>query len=551
MYRYYKFVALISGVACVALMLTARADEQPPLAGDKRVSTWVDDQYKFAFKWILENIVGAKTLLFNIPDDRGLPGAVIAAPSVVLDSTRGAGEVQNYNWNWKRDAATTMRLVVRLIGDGSFDSWPVSARVGLLKNYVNFCETEQLAHLMPNGEFELGHAKSNLRGEKYEGPWGYPQNDGPPLQNIVLDEIIRLLSAKKIVDPALRVTTLRVFRRNVTYILKNYDKAAVERWEEVKAKSHFSILLEERKALLVALSTMDNLTPVERALSPYTADQLKTAVKEIETLIEKRHLSKERGYILADFETINDESLVRDKKSQLDMQVIMSSLLTNKFWEMHEDTYMSPSDPWVRATFNKLREQFVEKYAINKNGIDPATGERIRGVAFGRYPEDRQHFKGSPWFITSFAAVQSLLWDAMYIHEKKHVTITDLDRGYFLALNTGLTAEDLGAGHAQPLVITENDPRFAKIINGLVKFAKETYYRATVHGGDGHHLTEVFDPWDGHQFGIEGLTWTYVESMKTIRMLWRAQNQFHIDLHLALPNKAVDCVKIIAEPVTQ
>jgi hypothetical protein len=513
------------------------ATDETKKPGNLRLRDYLEDHVPYAIQMILHNITGAQTIISQIPETRGLPGAVIAAPSVVHDADRG--ETQNYNDRWKRDSAIVMRFIFRLMQNGELSILSNKQKEQFIKDYVTFCQKEHAAHLLPDGSYELGHAKVNLMAEKNPKPWGYPQNDGPPLENFALYEALHVLDKYRISNAAMTGQILELFNRNIDYILKNYMKPAVERWEEVKAESHFSILVEMRAALQLAL-TLDN---EKSGIINASAADIQTAMTAIETLITKNHVGPD-GVIKAHHNLINNGSLVRDKKTALDSQVLMTSVNVNKYWEMHkgDNLFYHPSHPSMRATFQRLAVAFQEKYSVNKNGIDPHTRERLRGIAFGRYPEDSQHFGGAPWFITTFAAVQYLLWDSLFIKANGYVEITNVDLPYFLSL--GLTVDDLQLTPEIKELVTQKSVflfrlnagsnGYVKVIKAIVKLAKETFYRASIHEGN-KGLTEVFNGNHGTKDGIKDLTWSYVEFVKTVRLMRRAQSDYGVPVTIDIP----------------
>lgn len=498
-----------------------------------RLSEHMLSQLTHSLQRVLENFVGAEDLVFCNPSQalRGLPGAIIAAPCVVEDHARG--EVQDYMWRWKRDAAIVMRFLVRIMTKGELDALPSAQKFALLQAYVHFCEREQLAHRTVDG-FDLGHAKVTLFGDRNLKPWGYPQNDGPPLETIALFEILKLGQAIAPGNLEFQRVLSRVLERNVVYMLKNYDKPSVERWEEVKAGSHFSILAETYVAL-------DSAVRASRLLDPSVRPQLDIVAIEnarmaIAHRIHDRHLQVSPTQILSHVDLILDGSLVRNKVSALDTQVLMTSIAINKYWEMgSSELFYPPSHPLMRATFQRLRDAFTEKYVINQKGVDNLTGEPLRGVLFGRYPEDGQHFGGAPWFITTLVSAQYLLWDAIFI-KTHHLEITDADVAYFRALPSRLPKELIVPGKYDA-----NSQIAQQIIAGLIRLAKEISYRVMVHTGDADlSLTEVINPFNGFKEGIQHLSWSYVEFIKLVRMFRRAQHEYGLETGIELPVPACE-----------
>lgn len=492
-----------------------------------RLSRHMAAQLSYSLEQILNNIVGANHILFDGPvDERGLPGAVLAAPSKEWDPVRQ--EWQDYRKNWTRDAAITMRLVFRIMANGELDDLPAKRKIAFARAYVEFCERAQSIHFK-DGKYDLGHALVMPDGKPNPNEWGYPQNDGPPLQVIALSEILHLMKSLRMVDLPLQRLILTVMKRNIDYMVDHYDNPAVERWEEEKARAHFSISVEILRGLRTAYASAEMFDPSLNARVALNPSILLPAMIDLSNKIEERFVAHRDDFIPAKFYMIPDGSTVRNKTSGLDMQVIMTSIAMNKYWEMNlpqvrEDFIYPPSHPLMRATFDRLREDFRHRYNVNQHGVDAVSGLPLPGVLFGRYSEDT-HFDGSPWFITTFAAIQYLLWDAIQIQISPVLEISEVDLPYFRHLDTGLDANTLVPG-----VYAKNSEVRIKVRDALVKSAEEIFFRLMVHTGNEHSLTEVLRKVGGFKWGIHELTWSHVEFVKTKRMFERAQGEFGLKL---------------------
>lgn len=550
---------------------------------EKRISKWISDYYLLALeKRIIANINGFTQILTGSVMDHdpwGLPGNVIAAPSVEFDrerrnpATGELGEWQDYRGVWKRDSSITMRMIFRLMNHGPWRIWPAHKKLYVIRNYVNFSEFEQGTHRIrpridwgePGDEsmienplqeplFDLSRAKVNAFNQENVRLWGEPQDDGPPLQTITMLEGLKVLTHLKPNEMPFAQDVInslyRVIRRNVRFMMStipnalNLQRTHYERWEETAAQLHFAILMEQRYALhQVKNVLLKNSDPEKfKAFLGYSVESLDQTIGRIEWRIQQLFLSKQKGHILAHYLIDSKQGLVRSKDLNLDVQVLMASLETNKFGGSDDNFYFAPSDPWMRATFYHLEQAFQKKYKINKEGLDHVTGEKLQGTVWGRYPEDKQHFNGDPWFISTYTKVQFLLWDAVYSSKKKEIRITPKDKNYFLSLSE-LKEEDLSfANSREEIIIKMEDPRFEIIIKGLIEETKETFYRAIAHAGDEGELSEVIDQNTGKSRGIRNLTWSWVELLKAIRMFKRSADEPLLQkyLKLKIPENACD-----------
>lgn len=560
-----------------------------PLNNHRRLSDWVNKHLEVALEErIIANINGVKQILTGSlldSDHWGLPGAVIAAPSVEFDPTRvnpsngELGEWQDYRGVWKRDSALTMRMIFRLMLYGPWKNRTDHFKTSVIRNYANFSEMEQGAHRiripidwggqgnesllsepLQEPSFDLAKAKVNAFAQPNLRMWGEPQDDGPPLQIMALIDALNVLSENtnniseefrnqnsvQINEITFQIN--RIIRRNLRFMMQtipatlDLERSYFERWEETKAQSHFAVLVEQRYALqsLINKFSTTNTPELIFKLLGYSVEDIKSLVKQIEKHIHTHHLSQD--YILAHYKIDKDHGLVRNKDSGLDVQVLMASLETNKLLDPVTDHYLAPNNPYMRATFFGLDQAFKQKYKINKESTDPITGEKLRGVAWGRYPEDQQHFDGDPWFIATYTKIQFLLWDAIQSEKLQYIDVSDLDIKYISELSD-LKFEELKIPSDQKtLRIMASDPRFEKILKGMVEKAKETFFKAMVHAGQEGELSEVFDQNSGFKRGIKNLTWSWVELLKAIRMFHRASNQNIIGKYVrfSIPENACD-----------
>jgi len=554
----------------------------PAVNNHRRLSDWVNQQLEVALeKRIVANISGFRQILSGSAldaDHWGLPGAVIAAPSVEFDPTRinpGSGELgewQDYRGVWKRDSALTMRLIFRLMSHGPWKNRPDTFKISVIRNYVAFSEAEQGSQRMrtaldwgrggdenliinPYLEplFDLSKAKVNAFAQPNLRMWGEPQDDGPPLQIMALLDALQTLSQISIKNSLASNDLVpqihRVIRRNLMFIMQTLpstlkmERPYFERWEETKAQSHFAVLLEQRYALESLLVKYFAKTKEENfnKFFGYSKSDITNLIKQIEKHIESYHISEEYPYILAHFNIDQNHGLVRDKRSNLDVQVLMASLETNKFTDDESRHYLSPSHPSMRATFYHLDRAFKEKYRINKDSWDPLTGEKLRGVAWGRYPEDQQHFDGDPWFIATFTKVQFLLWDAIQSEMRGYIEVSTIDREYILEVS-GLREKELEIDpNTSKIIIANEDPRFERVLKGMIEKSKETFFRAMIHAGHEGELSEVFDQNSGFKRGIKNLTWSWVELLKSVRMYHRASKQKILSQHVRFSTPENTC----------
>ena len=492
---------------------------------ETRIHWWRIEEFEFGIDAILKNIVGATQILNGMPasaDTRGNPGAVVAAPSTNVDTQ--TNEVHDYNWTWKRDAAIVMKSVLDLWEHGYFHN-KNKELFEIMSNYVEFSRQDQVN--LEKGTYGIGDAKVTLNNSPNPNEWGGPQTDGPALQNLTLIKLFNHLQTlvKGSVDlnsiSQLREIILKTVITNTEYTIHNYNQLSVDTWEEVKAKSHFATLMVQREALAQAEALYHKLQSQNTNLDISNLKNLlykiRTTQRLIKAKIKKDHLSKEYGYILAHHGVEKEMSLMRDKVGNLDTQVNLGLLQVHTPKTLSSnDSFLSPSNPWFRATVEQQRQNFMRMYAINSNGVTES-GKRIKGYGVGRYEGDR-HFGGQIWTLTTLAKIKGYLSDAIESSLKGKFVITNLDRQYFLNLETGLS------DHLLTGTIKKHDYRFEIIMNALMRRSKSIFYRVMDHTGpDDFVLTEIIDKDSGFKRGIENLTWSYVEFINAYRLLLKAQ----------------------------
>lgn len=493
-----------------ALLVSAGASSLAPRLFASQAnpsSDWYEEQFEYSVRAILKNIVGAEKIFEHQnphEDSRGIPGAVLAAPSERRDTN--TGEVHNYNWVWKRDAALTISALVDL-ADSAFKG-KESALLLLFSHYLKFSNDDVALH---HGYREgLGEAKITPFNEVNIHPWGGPQTDGPALQTLAALKILDWIQSTGLRDTseAARARSFidSIVSENVKYTLRKHSALNVDTWEEVKANSHFS-------TVLVQLASLDDVLTRMRAgqfqeLRAHE-DEIGRAIGSLNANL-RQHLSADRQYIIAHLGVRHDQSLVSQKPGNLDTEVVLALQQVKKSFGVDRS--------WVRSTVEAQRKLFVRLFPVNANGRD-AGGKTIPGYAVGRYEGDR-HFGGQIWPLTTMAHARHYFEDAGQAIQDGFIEIGLRDRSYFIELGTGLSPSELQGR------IEASDPRFAPIIDALMKRGKDILKRIEVHTGSDRKMTEVLDKDNGYKHGIEDLTWSYVEYVKAYRSFVGAKNRW-------------------------
>lgn len=163
-------------------------------------------------------------------------GTIIASPS----------NEPNYKFHWIRDSALVMRTIVSIYKSNKDPKY--------FFYIINYIENEAKLQEQ-NGITGLGEPKFNINGTPYDKPWGRPQNDGPALRGIVLFELIELIQYKyqKLINNMI----LPIIKKDLEYILNNYDKVSFDIWEEKKGW-HFYTRMVQLKFLKDSIKYFSN-----------------------------------------------------------------------------------------------------------------------------------------------------------------------------------------------------------------------------------------------------------------------------------------------------
>jgi glucoamylase len=373
-------------------------------------------------------------------------GVVIASPSV---------SSPNYFYHWVRDAGLTMMEMASL--------YDLANRGDVKKNlerqiklWIQF-EIQNQNIAIQNST--LGEPIFTVRGTIYPYPWGRPQSDGPAIRALAMMKFADSLARDKRMNEVSQLyhadmPATTPIKRDLEYVAHHWQDQGFDLWEEVKG-FHFFTKMAQQAALLKGAKL------AERLNDQGAADFYRATAAEIRKSI-LTHLNQSLGYIVP---TLVQTDGWKHKVSQLDVSIILGSL----YFSM-DDGFLTPDDPWVVATANRLEERFINLYPINAN--------TDLGVAIGRYPEDVYNGSGTgesnPWFLATAAYAELNCYLA-----GKAVDQKDVDK-YILKAST----------------------YFDRII---------------YHAGPDGHMSEQFNRHNGYNQGAADLTWGYVSYIRAFR----------------------------------
>lgn len=319
------------------------------------------DQLKYSINGIISNATR--------PDVR--PGMVVASPS---------RSNPDYYYDWVRDTALTYSALI--------DYYALTKEAKILKMIKNWVasETSRQNKWSLTG---LGEPKYNVDGTSFDGPWGRPQNDGPALRAIAMIKFARLLLANNDADYVIKnlyrgiLPADSVIKKDLEYTAYHWDETSFDLWEEEKGM-HFYTLIAQYTALKEGAKLASELRD------------------EGATQFYKQEAEKIKQYITSTFhdDVIGIKATVNkvggglhDKTSNIDVAVMLGLLHTYPYQDIYQF-----GDSRVKKYIESLTNSFKVAYNLNRH--------KSKGVAIGRYPEDRYdgygtNGTGNPWFLST------------------------------------------------------------------------------------------------------------------------------------------------------
>ena len=153
------------------------------------------------------------------------PGIIIASPS----------ENPPYKFHWIRDSALVMRTIM--------DMYETTKDPIYFQYIINYIENESKLQELKT-KSGLGEPKYNINCTAFNGEWGRPQNDGPALRGIILFKLINLLNYKY--DTLIDKLIIPVIKKDLDYIISNYNKTSFDIWEEKKGWHFYTRMVQAK-----------------------------------------------------------------------------------------------------------------------------------------------------------------------------------------------------------------------------------------------------------------------------------------------------------------
>lgn len=410
--------------------------------------------------------IATRKMLANISRDDTAKGVVIASPS---------RENPDYFYHWVRDAGLTMDVVVSLYARAEGD--PKNFYRQRLLEFVDFSLKNQRT---PNLSGGVGEPKFLVNGEPYNGAWGRPQNDSPALRALAFIRWARILlhegECNLVREKLYTGAWDSVIKADLEFISHHWQDTCFDLWEEIRGH-HFFTRIVQRSALLEGADLAQKMGDAG------AASWYRQQARLLESEIHKHW----NGRLL--LSTLNRDGGIDYKHSNLDASIILGVL-----HGQHHDGFFKYSDERVLATAHQIEETFQNIYPINQKGH--------RGLAIGRYPEDRytgySNGSGNAWFINTNAMAQYYYELSKELMRLDSLCVNDTNRGFL---------QSLGKRMPIPRALARRE------LDTLAEWARkrgDDYLSCTqFHMGEGGSMSEQMNRDTGFMQGAHDLTWSY------------------------------------------
>jgi glucoamylase len=449
------------------------------------LGAWIAAQSRFAAGAMLKAI-SATGLVMERP---GFGQRIVPRPGSVLASPVLAhyDPDPDYFFHWFRDSALVIDALRIAIAAG----YVADAALSRFREFVHFSlELDSLdgreflrrsnfrAHVQPallryvrpdaeiaalSGETVRADVRVNADGTPDITRWSRPQTDGPALRAMAL---LRWWRQFPHLEATLRAQMRELISGDLAFTLSAVERPSSDIWEEESGFHYYTQLVQaealQRGAKWLEESGQEARAESSRVASRETLSRLDEFWSETDGFYRSR--ATEAG----------------DSDKKLDIAVILGIVHAGRAGGPH-----SVLDPKAQATLTALRQLFESEYAINRER------PQDRGVAMGRYPQDR-YYSGGAWFLATLAAAEFYFRLATALAGGAQLAVTVVNQRF---------REHLGAD--APATDSRMLPRLALQLGDAVMRTVQAFTPA---GGE---LSEQFDQTTGAQASARHLSWSY------------------------------------------
>jgi glucoamylase len=315
-----------------------------------------------------------------------------------------------------------------------------------------------------SGEAVLVDTRVNADGTLDFIRWARPQADGPALRTLAMLRWWQQLPRER---QTLRSAMSELIRGDLAFTLSCGNKPSHDIWEEERGYHYYT-------QLLTAEALTSGALWLRQAGQHAEARPFSMAAEEL-----LAHLDK-LWNVSGGFYRSRTQVAAGDPRKELDSAVILGIVHAGRASGRH-----SVLDPKAQATLAALEELFEAEYAINHNR-PPG-----RGVAFGRYANDR-YYSGGAYYFSTLAAAEFYFRLAAALGSGAQLPITPENLRFRQRLGLADAAADPGA--------------LASLAQQHGDEIMRTVQTFTPASGE---LSEQFDRTTGVQTSAKQLTWSY------------------------------------------
>ncbi|CDR41612.1 CYFA0S07e04170g1_1 [Cyberlindnera fabianii] len=450
---------------------------------------WLSEQVEISFNKILSNIGDDNWSSDLVNYDNVALGAVIASPSKADP---------DYFYQWTRDGAITINTVINYLVNNQFKNTSI---VTTVENYIDNSENLQKTS-NPSGDYNdgtllnFGEPKFNVDGTPFTGNWGRPQNDGPPLRVISIDNFLKNLK-KFSVSSNESYIYYNIIKPDLEFICRYWKANNFDLWEEVNSQ-HFFTSLVQLKALKIGIKLHKQLDSNDELFG----ERLETTFEEL-----SKFILVESGYIDNSLTHIVETPSILGSRSGLDTAIIIGVLLTHN--DDEDKIPFDVTDGLVLNTLSALIKSMKLLYPINHSRVNLNLG-----VGLGRYPEDIYNgngvSEGNPWFLCTLAGAEMMykLISDLYLSQQDLLIDSSNQLFYFnhvIEKPTMFSKESSSSS----LRIPYNTLAFNQTMASLFQFGDSFLDIVREHVADDGSMSEQFDKYTGYMRGATDLTWSY------------------------------------------
>lgn len=324
---------------------------------------------------------------------------------------------------------------------------------------------------LSNGQ-GLGEPKFNVDETAFNGNWGRPQRDGPPLRAIAMIAYAKYLVSTGQTSAVFNLVW-PIIRNDLSYTAQYWNQTGFDLWEEVNGSSFFTIAASHRA--LVEGSAL-------AASIGHSCSYCDSQAPQVLCFLESFWTGQ---YIESNINT-NDGRTGKDANS------ILTSIHNFDPAATCDDRTFQPCSPRALANHKQVTDSFRSIYSINN---DIAQGQ---AVAVGRYGED-VYYNGNPWYLATMAAAEQL-YDALHQWNKiGSLTVDIVNQAFFQDLVPGTDPGTYMSGSATFSSLTDAVKTYADGFMSVVR-------KYTPSNGA---LAEQYSKDNGSPLSAADLTWSY------------------------------------------